>query len=62
MKDDKDPNEDKRYSPEASTVASTWRQFVDPESDVKSYLVNIYRKPTGKYNVIFHDCTLTVLT
>ncbi|KAI0239876.1 hypothetical protein LSAT2_009370 [Lamellibrachia satsuma] len=32
---------------EVSTVASTWRQFADPESDIKSYLVYIYRKPTG---------------
>ena len=38
MKDDKDPNEDERYSSEVSTVASTWRQFADPESDVKVIL------------------------
>ncbi|KAI0241220.1 hypothetical protein LSAT2_032838 [Lamellibrachia satsuma] len=47
VKDGKDPNEDERYSSEASTVASTWRQFSDPESGLKSYLVNIYRKPAG---------------
>ena len=49
MKDGKDPNEDERYSSEASTVASTWRQFADPESGLKSYLVKIYRKPAGKH-------------
>ena len=53
MKDDKDPNEDERYSSEAFTVASTWKQFADPESDIKSYLVNIYRKPTGKYIMLY---------
>ena len=53
MKDDKDPNEDERYSSEASTVASTWKQFADPESDIKSYLVNIYGKPTGKYIMLY---------
>ena len=53
MKDDKDPNEDERYSSEASNVASTWKQFADPESDIKSYLVNIYRKSTGKYIMLY---------
>ena len=53
VKDGKDPNEDMRYSSKASTVASTWKQFSDPESGLKNYLVNIYRKPAGKY-VMFH--------
>ena len=42
------PDEDERYSSEASTVASTWKNFSDPESGLKSYLINIYRKPAGK--------------
>ena len=53
VKDHKDPNEDEMHSSEASTVASTWRQFADPESGLKSYLVNICRKPSGKYIMLY---------
>ena len=53
VKDRKDPNEDEMYSSEASTVASTWRQFADPESGLKSYLVNICRKASGKYIMLY---------
>ena len=53
VKDHKDPNKDEMYSSEASTVASTWRQFADPESGLKSYLVNICRKPSGKYIMLY---------
>ena len=47
VKDGKDPNVDEKYSSEAATVASTWKQFSDPESGIKSYQVDVYRKPAG---------------
>ena len=47
VKDGKDPNIDEKYSSEASTVASTWQQFSDPESGIKGYHVDVYRKPAG---------------
>jgi len=48
VKDGTDPSEDETYSSEASTIASTWSQFYDPESGLKNYLVNIYRTSAGK--------------
>jgi len=47
VKDGKDPSSDEKYSSEASTVASTWKQFSDPESGLRGYHVDVFRRPAG---------------
>ena len=54
VKDGDDPSSDKIYSSDASTVASTWQKFSDPESGIKNYHVEVYRKPAGKANPHMH--------
>ncbi len=47
VKDGKDPDSDEVYSSDAATVCSTWKRFSDPESGIRSYHVDVYRKPAG---------------
>ena len=48
VSDGKNPDSDTTYTSEAATVASTWKQFSDPESGLKGYDVGIYRKTDGE--------------
>ena len=43
-----DPNTDIRYTSEPATVASTWKEFSDPESGIQSYVIDVYRKTGGE--------------